>query len=100
MGSPARRTSTLAGGEVGDLSLLLFFFHRLQFGSQLNQGLLVLKENRDQNRLKRPRPRSIDPGLYMKPCLLKEPVEELLIFFPQASPEFSPFLDFLLQYPA
>jgi len=33
----------------------------------------------------------------MKSCLFKEPVEELLIFFPQASPKLSPFLDFLLQ---
>jgi hypothetical protein len=36
----------------------------------------------------------------MKPCLFKKPVEELLIFFSQASPKFSPFLDFLFQNPA
>ncbi len=60
----------------------------------------MFEENRDQNRLKRPGPRSIDSSLYMKPCLFKEPVEELLIFFPQASPKLSPFLDFLFQNPA
>src|SRR4030042_2284787 len=60
----------------------------------------MFEENRDQNRLKRPGPRSIDSGLHMKPCLFKEAVEELLIFFPQASPKLSPFLDFLFQNPA
>ncbi len=60
----------------------------------------MFEENGDQNRFKRPGPRSIDSSLYMKPCPFKEPVEELLIFFPQASPKLSPFLDFLFQNPA
>jgi hypothetical protein len=59
----------------------------------------MLEKNGDQDRLKRPGSRGIDPGLHMKPCLFKEAIEKLLIFLSQSPPKLPPFLDFLLQNP-
>src|SRR4030043_1309130 len=59
----------------------------------------MLEKNGDQDRLKRPGSRGIDPGLHMKPCLFKEAIEKLLILFSQSPPKLPPFLDFLLQNP-
>ena len=81
------------------LFLLLFlFFLDLQFRFQFKQGLLVFEEHRNQDRLKRPWIRGINPGMYMEPGLLKESVKKLLILFPQRPSKLFPLLNFLFQY--
>jgi hypothetical protein len=57
----------------------------------------MFEKDRDQDRLKRPGPRSVDPSLHVKSCFLEEAIEKLLILLPQAPPKLLPFLDLLVQ---